>query len=168
MDLDYRAKVFCGEAARLPRLKTVLLTPLEESPADPITIAIFGASGTAGDGILKATLASPDIEKIHVITRRATRRIEEGAASRKVQMTQHMDYLDYSAVLERDVGARKGACRTLAIRPCRRNKPSRDRVPTRLHRAYRRRNASRAEFYVLVLRTRQGSGEGNADRSGDD
>jgi len=109
---------------KLPRLKTVLLTPLvlfallytvlmivvflddnsvaplDESPAEPITIAIIGASGTAGDGILKAALASPDIERIHVITRRATARIEEGVASGKVQMTQHMDYLDYSAILE--------------------------------------------------------------------
>jgi hypothetical protein len=62
------------------------------------TIAIFGASGTAGDGILKAALANPDIKKIHVITRRATPRIEEGVASGKVQMSLHMDYLDYSAV----------------------------------------------------------------------
>jgi hypothetical protein len=109
---------------KLPRLKTVLLTPLvlfallyvilvvvvlqddrtvaplEEAPGDPITIAILGASGTAGDGILKAALASPDIGKIHVITRRATPRIEAGVASGKVQMAQHMDYLDYSAVLE--------------------------------------------------------------------
>lgn len=110
---------------KLPRLKTVLLTPLvifallytvlvivvllddrtvaplEEAPADPITIAILGASGIAGDGILKAALASPDIEKIHIITRRATPRIEEGVAAGKVQMMQHMDYLDYSAVLEK-------------------------------------------------------------------
>ena len=110
---------------KLPRLKTVLLTPLvifallytvlvivvllddrtvaplEEAPADPITIAILGASGIAGDGILKAALASPDIKKIHVITRRATPRIEEGVAAGKVQMMQHMDYLDYSAVLEK-------------------------------------------------------------------
>ena len=62
------------------------------------TIAIFGASGTAGDGILKAALANPEIQKIHVITRRATPRIEEGVASGKVQMTIHMDYLDYTAV----------------------------------------------------------------------
>lgn len=109
---------------KLPRLKTILLTPLVlfalfyvvlvvivllddnsvaplgESPSDPITIAIFGASGTAGDGILKATLASPDIKHIHVITRRATPRIDEGVASGKVQMTLHMDYLEYSAVRE--------------------------------------------------------------------
>ena len=108
----------------LPRLRTVLLTPLAlfavlyvalavkhavddralagiEGPlANYATIAIFGASGTAGDGILKAALADPDIGKIHVITRRATPRIEEGVASGKVQMTTHMDYLDYSAIRE--------------------------------------------------------------------
>lgn len=107
---------------KLPRLKTILLTPLvlfavlyvvlavvvllddksvaplDESPAAPITVAIFGASGTAGDGILKAALASSDIEKIYVITRRTTPRMEEGVAAGKVQLTTHMDYLDYSAI----------------------------------------------------------------------
>ncbi|MDJ0748409.1 MAG: NmrA family NAD(P)-binding protein [Woeseiaceae bacterium] len=62
------------------------------------TIAIFGASGTAGDGILKAALASPDVETIHVITRRETPRIAEGVAAGKVEMTIHMDYLDYAAI----------------------------------------------------------------------
>ena len=66
--------------------------------ADYRTITIFGASGTAGDGILKAAMADPEIETIHVITRRATPRIEEGIASGKVQMTLHMDYTDYRAV----------------------------------------------------------------------
>ncbi|MDH3909374.1 MAG: hypothetical protein OEU83_10090, partial [Gammaproteobacteria bacterium] len=58
----------------------------------------FGASGTAGDGILKAALADPDIKSIQIITRRATPRIEEGIASGKVQMTMHVDYTDYTAV----------------------------------------------------------------------
>ena len=107
---------------KLPRLRTILLTPVvlfallyitlaiklaidddsiavfDKPIADLDTIAIFGASGTAGDGILKAALADPDIKKIHVITRRATPRIESGAASGKVQMTLHSDYLDYSAI----------------------------------------------------------------------
>ncbi len=107
---------------KFPRLRTILLTPfilfalvyiagavtlalkddsiavIEVPTASYETIAIFGASGTAGDGILKAALANPDIGKIHVITRRATPRIEEGVASGKVKMTLHMDYLDYSAV----------------------------------------------------------------------
>ena len=109
---------------KFPRLKKILLTvfalfavlyiggavalALKDNPvavfqgptANYDTIAIFGASGTAGDGILKAALANPEITKIHVITRRATPRIEEGVASGKIQMTLHMDYLDYSAVRE--------------------------------------------------------------------
>jgi len=109
---------------KLPRLRTVLLTPLvlfallyitvaiklafdDDSigaSKEPLTvhetIVIFGASGTAGDGILKAALADPDIKNLHVITRRATPRIEEGIAAGKVQMTLHRDYLDYTAVHE--------------------------------------------------------------------
>ena len=77
-----------------------VVATLEAPPADHGTIVIFGASGTAGDGILKAALADPHIETIHVITRRATPRIEAGTAAGKVQMTLHMDYLDYSAVHE--------------------------------------------------------------------
>ena len=86
---------------KLPRLRTIVLVPLAafalfylagvivfatretpvvpavDAPVAPLTIAILGASGTAGDGILEAALASPDIEKIHVITRRSTPRIEK-------------------------------------------------------------------------------------------
>ena len=107
---------------RFPRLRTVLLVPLilfalvylaaairlatdgnripllEGPPAAHSVVAIFGASGTAGDGILKAALADSGVRKIHVITRRPTTRIEEGVASGKVTMTLHTDYLDYSAV----------------------------------------------------------------------
>lgn len=74
------------------------ITTFEGDRSEYQVIAIFGASGTAGDGILKAALADPDIEKIHVITRRATPRIEEGVLSGKVQMTLHKDYTDYTAV----------------------------------------------------------------------
>lgn len=107
---------------RLPRVRTIILaplgvfalfyvglvcfllldnetvTPLEGEPARHRTIAIFGASGTAGDGILKAALANPDIDRIHVITRRTTPRIDAGVASGKAIMTLHTDYLDYAAV----------------------------------------------------------------------
>jgi putative NADH-flavin reductase len=107
---------------KMPRKRTLLLVPLvlfalfyiwaalmfafrddriavlaKPAPGNQ-TIAIFGASGTAGDGILKAALASPDIQKIHVITRRSTPRIEQGVAAGRVQMTLHQDYLDYSAI----------------------------------------------------------------------
>jgi hypothetical protein len=73
-------------------------------PASYKTIAIFGASGTAGDGILEAALASPDIQQIHVITRRVTPRIERGIAAGKVRMTLHTDFLDYSAIEDQIAG----------------------------------------------------------------
>ena len=109
---------------RIPRLRNVLATLLvlfaafylfgavslalrddsiavfEGRAAGLETIAIFGASGTAGDGILKAAMAAPEIRKIHVFTRRVTPRIEEGVTSGRVQMTLHMDYLDYAAIRE--------------------------------------------------------------------
>ncbi len=109
---------------KMPRLRTFLLVPLalfalvyaygaimlalrddsiavfEGPTASYATIAIFGASGTAGDGILKAALANPEIATIHVITRRVTPRIEEGVATGKIRMTLHSDYLDYSTVRE--------------------------------------------------------------------
>ncbi len=66
--------------------------------SDVHTVAIFGASGTAGDGILKASMADPTINKIHVITRRITPRMAAGVASGKVIVTQHLDYLDYKAL----------------------------------------------------------------------
>ena len=109
---------------KLPRLRTVLLAPLilfalfyaslavfvllDDNAIEPLTaynadrhtVAIFGASGTAGDGILKAALVSPDIDRIHVVTRRTTPRIDAGVAAGKVIMTLHLDYLDYAAIHE--------------------------------------------------------------------
>jgi hypothetical protein len=79
------------------------IAAFDRPPTSHKTIAIFGASGTAGDGILKAALASPDIRKIHVITRRTTPRIEQGVAAGKVQMTLHQDYLDYAAIKQQIV-----------------------------------------------------------------
>ena len=109
---------------KLPRLRTLLVAPvvllalayvalairvatldnttsaLTAPPASMKKIAIFGASGTAGDGILEAAMANPDIEEIRVITRRTTPRMESGVASGKVEVTTHLDYLDYAAVHE--------------------------------------------------------------------
>ncbi len=114
---------------KLPRLRTIILVPLvlfalfyttlfvflllDDTTVEPLsgrvashqTVAIFGASGTAGDGILKTVLANPDIGEIHVITRRSTPRIESGVSSGKVEMMLHLDYLDYSAVHEQIAAA---------------------------------------------------------------
>ncbi len=64
------------------------------------TIAVFGATGTIGDGLLKAALDDPNTTRVHVVTRRPSPRIEEGVASGKVVMTIHKDYRDYSAIRE--------------------------------------------------------------------
>ena len=70
----------------------------EINPSLHRTVAVFGGSGTAGDGVLKAVLADPKVEKVHIVTRRTTPRMEEGVASGKAVITTHMDYLDYSAM----------------------------------------------------------------------
>lgn len=77
-----------------------LIPTIEADRSAHRTIAIFGASRTAGDGILAAALADPDVEKIHVITRRTTPRIDQGVASGKVQLTLHTDYANYTAVFD--------------------------------------------------------------------
>ena len=65
------------------------------------TVAIFGATGTIGDGLLKAAINDPDVDRIRVVTRRPSPRIEAGVAAGKVDMIVHEDYLHYSAI--RDV-----------------------------------------------------------------
>ncbi len=109
----------------MPRLRTILLTPVvlffvfyvviairvatfdNTAPeydgvrAMTPTIAIFGASGTAGDGILKAAMSDPSVETIHIITRRITPRMEDGLKTGKLVVTEHMDYLDYSKIIDR-------------------------------------------------------------------
>ncbi|MEL7186321.1 MAG: hypothetical protein AAFN50_07780 [Pseudomonadota bacterium] len=77
-----------------------VVEPLAEGAGKPLAIAIFGASGTAGDGILEATLESDDIASIQLVTRRITPRMEAGVQAGKVVIHQHMDYLDYSAVID--------------------------------------------------------------------
>jgi hypothetical protein len=110
---------------KLPRIKTVFLgllgifavfylaaavflgvddrtiEPLPGTPRPLSSVVIFGASGTAGDGILKAVLASPDVASVLVLTRRVTPRMDEGVASGKLEVIEHLDYLDYAAVIDR-------------------------------------------------------------------
>ena len=69
---------------------------LDESSPD--TVAIFGATGTIGDGLLKAAINDPETRTIHVVTRRLSPRIEEAAAAGRVVVHLHQDYLDYAAV----------------------------------------------------------------------
>ena len=47
-------------------------------------VMVFGATGSVGDGLRKAAMEDPDGEKIHVITRRSSPRIEAGVAAGRV------------------------------------------------------------------------------------
>lgn len=63
-------------------------------------VMVFGATGSAGDGLLKAAIEDPNVEKVHVVTRRTSPRIDSGVASGKVAMYLHKDFTDYSSLFE--------------------------------------------------------------------
>ena len=63
-------------------------------------VMVFGATGSVGDGLLKAAMADPDVEKVYVVTRRSSPRIEAGVAQGKIEMRLHEDFTDYSALAD--------------------------------------------------------------------
>lgn len=77
------------------------LTPQEPGQRDDNAnrvVMVFGATGSVGDGLLKAAIESPEVEKVYVITRRTSPRIDAGVASGKVEMRLHKDFTDYSSL----------------------------------------------------------------------
>ena len=63
-------------------------------------VLVAGATGSVGDGLLKAALEDPEVQRVHVITRRTSPRIDAGVASGKVTMHLHRDFTDYSALAD--------------------------------------------------------------------
>ena len=63
-------------------------------------VVVFGATGSVGDGLLKAAMADPDVNEVHVFTRRSSPRIDQGTASGRVTSYMHEDFTDYSAYSE--------------------------------------------------------------------
>lgn len=61
-------------------------------------VMVFGATGSAGDGLLKAAIDDKEVKKIIVVTRRTSPRIEKGIASGKVEMRILKDFTDYSSI----------------------------------------------------------------------
>lgn len=61
-------------------------------------VMVFGATGSVGDGLLKAAMEAPEVEKVHVVTRRSSPRIDAGVAAGRVQMHLHRDFTDYAAL----------------------------------------------------------------------
>ncbi len=63
-------------------------------------VMVFGATGSAGDGLLKAAMADSQVEKIYAVTRRLSPRLEAGQASGRVEVIMHEDFSDYSSISE--------------------------------------------------------------------
>jgi hypothetical protein len=63
-------------------------------------VMVFGATGSVGDGLLKAAVEDPTVEKVYVVTRRSSPRIEAGVAQGKVEMRLHEDFTEYSALAD--------------------------------------------------------------------
>jgi hypothetical protein len=59
-------------------------------------VMVFGATGSVGDGLLKAAVEDPNVEKVYVITRRTTPRIDAGVAAGKVELRLHQDFTNYT------------------------------------------------------------------------
>ena len=77
------------------------LQPQADALRDPQAnkvVMVFGATGSVGDGLLKAALADPGVDKIYVVTRRESPRIQAGAASGRLTMILHQDFTDYSSL----------------------------------------------------------------------
>lgn len=79
------------------------VTPDPESPfqanANKV-VMVFGATGSAGDGLLKAAMEDTSVEKIYAVTRRNSERIDRGVASGRVEMILLQDFTDYSGISE--------------------------------------------------------------------
>ena len=96
--------LFIGMSQMTPCIAVEDIQPDPEPQLNPEPlkeVMIFGASGTVGDGMFKALLLDKNIQKIHVITRRLTPRIEEGVKMGKVIVTKHMNYMDYTPIMDK-------------------------------------------------------------------
>lgn len=75
------------------------LDPVRDPEANRV-VMVFGATGSAGDGLLEAAIDDPDVAKIYVITRRSSPRIDAGVAAGKVEMRLQEDFTDYSSLAD--------------------------------------------------------------------
>jgi hypothetical protein len=76
---------------------TPAANPVLDEEANKV-VMVFGATGSVGDGLLKAAVEDPDVEKVYVVTRRSSPRIEAAVESGKAEMVLHEDFTDYSGL----------------------------------------------------------------------
>lgn len=65
-------------------------------PSRHARVAVLGATGLVGEGVLAAVLDDPDVRAVHVVTRRRTPEIDAAASSGRLTVWLHTDYLDYA------------------------------------------------------------------------
>jgi len=73
--------------------------PVRDDTANRV-VAVFGGTGSVGDGFLKAALADPDVEEVYAFTRRLSPRMEAEADNKKLTVILHEDFTDYSGVTD--------------------------------------------------------------------
>lgn len=79
------------------------LTAERDTSANRV-VMVFGASGSAGGGLLKAAVEDNEVEKVYVVTRRSTDYIAAAAEdSDKVSVIMHKNFTDYTG-LENELG----------------------------------------------------------------
>ncbi|TXS96048.1 hypothetical protein FV139_00635 [Parahaliea maris] len=61
-------------------------------------VMVFGATGSVGDGLLKAAMQDPEVEQIYAVTRRLSPRLEAGQASGRVTVLLHEDFTRYQGM----------------------------------------------------------------------
>lgn len=79
------------------------LNPAREAARDEnanSVVMVFGATGSVGDGLLKAAIEDPDVQSVYVVSRRTSPRIDAGVASGKVEMRLLKDFTDYSSLAD--------------------------------------------------------------------
>lgn len=74
------------------------LPPASTDPARHAQVAVFGATGLIGEGVLAAMLHEPDVQRVHIVTRRRTPDLDAAAATGRAIVHVHEDFLNYSAL----------------------------------------------------------------------
>lgn len=80
-------------------LGTLTIDPTAQRDNDANRVVLVsGATGSVGDGLLKAVMQDSEVAQIHVISRRSSPRIDAGVASGRVDLHLLEDFTDYSSL----------------------------------------------------------------------
>lgn len=78
---------------------TPAANPVRDNNANAV-VMVFGATGSVGDGLLKAALADVEVDKVYVISRRTSPRMEQGIIAGKLEVRLLKDFTDYSSLTD--------------------------------------------------------------------